>query len=120
MIVTARALYRQCHSTSSHHVDAVIDNLMRDPGEAAATGEEPHRSEIWRAAWDELVCRDLQQKEAVIGQILIQRADHPIAVSRSVHKETLFPPVDIAFGVRVAGYIQPVAAPPFAVAWRSQ
>ncbi len=62
-----------------------------------------------------LIGGDLGDDEFIVGAIGVEAVDDPIAVSEAAFViAILFK--DIAFGVRVAGDIEPVAAPTFAEA----
>ena len=46
VIVAARAGHGECHRAARHHVDAIVDDVVRHPDEAPAAGDESHRCEV--------------------------------------------------------------------------
>ena len=69
---------------------------------------------------EELVAGDLEEEEAVVGEVLVEGTDDPAAVGGGVGEAAFFAAVDVAFGVGVAGEIEPVAAPAFAEGWAGE
>ena len=66
-----------------------------------------------------MVRRDLLDQELVVGQVLIERADHVVPVGVGERIAPLLGKY-ITLGIGVAGYIQPVPSPAFAVVRRGQ
>ena len=120
VIVAARALHGQRHRSPGDHIDAVIDNLVRDPDETAAACDEAHRGQVRRTVGNELIRGDLEEQETIVGKIVVERADDPIAISMSVNEEPLFAPIDITFRIGVTRDIEPMPAPALAIAGRGE
>jgi hypothetical protein len=66
-----------------------------------------------------LVRCNLLEQELIVGQVLVERADDPVAVGVGVGVAPLLLE-DVALGVGVAGDVEPVAAPALAVARRRE
>ncbi len=115
VVVAAGALDGEAEGAAGDDVDAVVDDVMGDPEEAAAAGDEAHGGEVGGIRGCDLVGGDLEEEELVVGEVLVEGADDPVAVGVSVDEAALLAGVDVAFGVGVAGDIEPVAAPAFAV-----
>ena len=118
MIVAAGATHRQGEHAARHHVDAVVDDVRRDPQKSPAKGEKPHRREIARIA-RRLVRRDLQDEEPVVRQVLVEGPHHVIAVGVRPGEIAVLEQ-HVAFGVGVSSHVKPVTAPALAVVRRSQ
>ena len=114
MIVTAGARHGERHGASGDDIDAVVDDVGLVIEKAAANGEETEGGEISGVRPGHLIGGDLGDEKLIVGKILIEGADHPISVSVGVGVAAFFLE-DIAFGIGVAGDIQPVATPAFAV-----
>ena len=141
VVVAAGALDGQAHRAARHHVNAVVNNLVREADEAAADGEETQRRQVgafWVLSFgfwvdgvrsdfanpelrtrnpepNKLVAGYLKLEEAVVGQVGVERVDDPVAVGVGVRVEALLAGVDVALGVRVARDVEPVTRPALAV-----
>ena len=109
MVVAAGAGDREPHRGAGHRVDAVVDDVVGDAEEATAEGEEAHRGLGSRIVGGGLVGGQLQDEEAVVGKILVEGLDHPVAIGGGVHPHAVFAGVDIALGVGIAGEVEPAA-----------
>ena len=117
VIVTAGAGDGEAEDTAGHDVDAVVDDVVLITEEAAAEGEETHRGECgFVVAERELVGGELLMNEAVEGEVGVEGADDVVAVGVGVGEAAFGVADEVALGVGVAGDVEPVAAPAFAVA----
>ena len=116
VIMAARAIHGQAHGAAGDHVDAVIDNFL-STGHARAEGEEAQRCEVRiRIALLNLVRGDLVNQKLVVGHIVIECLDYPVAVGVRINVTAQAAAAVVAAGgIRIAGHVQPVAAPAFAV-----
>ena len=57
----------------------------------------------------------MQFDEAAVGKIGLESLNEPIAVGARKDKGSLFSPVDVAFGIRVASDVHPETCPFFRV-----
>ena len=69
-----------------------------------------------RVAFGQEIAGELPEKELIVGQVLIEGADDPVAVGRHVAIEVGL----VAVGVGVAGEIEPVHRHALAVSRRGQ
>ena len=122
VVVAARASRGQAHQTATHHVDTVVDHVIVIAEEAPADGEKTHRRErtIVIRVHAQLIRRELLDDELVERQILVEGAHHPVAKGVGERIARFLVAADVAFGVRVARHVEPVAAPAFAVVWRGE
>ena len=117
VIVAAGAGDGEAEDTAGHDVDAVVDDVVLITEEAAAEGEETHRGESgFVVAEGELVGGELLVNEAVEGEVGVEGADDVVAVGVGVGEAAFGVADEVALGVGVAGDVEPVAAPAFAVA----
>ena len=96
-------------------VDAVVDDVVGHAEEAAAAGDEAEGGEVGGIGGDQLIGRQLQHQESVVGQVGVEGVDDPVAVGGCVDEASFFASVDVALGVGVAGDVEPVSSPAFAV-----
>ena len=115
MVVAAGAGHRQALGAAHDDVDTVVDDVGGAVEETAAEREEAQRGEVAVVlrVLDDLVGRDLQAEELVVGQVVVEGFHHPVAISVGVGIAAFFLE-DVAFRVGVAGHVEPVAAPAFA------
>src|SRR5688572_14937230 len=118
--MAARALNGKRHRSSGDYIDAVVNDVVRDADETPATGDETHRSKVGGIGWRQLVRSHLQQQEAIVRKIVIERPNDPVAIIWCVNEAPFFPSVNISFRVGIARNIQPVAAPAFTIARTGQ
>ena len=88
---------------------------MGDAEEAAAAGDEAEGGEVGGVGRNQLVSGELKQEESVVGQVGVEGMDDPVAVGGCVDEAGFFASVDVALGVGVAGDVEPVSSPAFAV-----
>ncbi len=137
VIVTPRAFHRQSHGRRRHDLDRVVESLVEVAGAHLGLGKlrpacvrgTPQKAcrddgledfggqlllrFISAPVVDQLVSRQLLLKEAVVGLVLIERADDVVAIAPGGASRRVR--IQDPFGVRVARQIQPMAAPAFAV-----
>ncbi len=114
VVVAAGAGHRHRLEAAEGHVDAIVDDVGLVVEEAAAEGEEAHRREVARVVpAQRLIGGELGEDELVVGQVVVEGAHHPVAVGVAVGVAALFLE-DVAFGIRIARDVQPVARPAFA------
>src|SRR5437899_3256883 len=69
----------------------------------------------------QFVRRELLDNEETVRPVLVETADDIITIRPGVRKILIFPlATDLPFRVAIAGYVQPVASPPFTVLRRRQ
>ncbi len=90
------------------------------PEETATEREEAHRRQRRAVAGRDLIGGDLEQEEAVVGHVVVEGLDDPVAIGRGLHEESLLAGVDVALGVGVPGHVQPVPGPLLAVMRRGE
>ena len=111
----------QPHEATGHHVDAVINDVVRIVQKTAAQREKPHRSQRpFVGAQLEFVGGDLLNDEPVERQIGIERVDHIIAVGVGVGEKPRLIPGKVALGVGITRHVEPVPPPALAKARRGQ
>ncbi len=115
VIVATRALNRESEGAAGDDVDAVIDDVVGDSQETPAAREESHGGEVGGIGLNELVGGDLEEEEAIVGHVLVEGLDDPVAVGGGMDEEAFLAGVHVALGVGVAGDVEPVATPSFAV-----
>ena len=80
MIVAARARYGQPKKTSRNRIDAIVHSLGRTAREFAPETQEAERSQMPRFSAGYAIGRQLIEHESIVGQVLIQRPNHPVAI----------------------------------------
>ena len=118
--MAAGAGHRQGLGTAHHDIDAVVDDVVGDAEKPLSEGKKSHRGQVRRTFRLHLIRRDLEQKKAVVGHVLIQRAHHPVAITPGVHELLFLAGIHITFGVGITGHIQPVAGPMLSIMRRGQ
>ncbi len=123
VVVAAGAPDRHPQECGTRGVDHVLEPLVLVflgvirlvvPG---AQSKEAGRDDGRLVAVGEFVARELLDDEAVKRLVLIERADHPVAI---------FPRMGlglislVAAGLGVAGHVEPVTSPALAVMWRGE
>ncbi len=116
VVVAAGAGDREAESAAGDDINAVVDDVILVIEEAPAEREEAHGGEgSFIVGEVELVGGDLFDEELVIGFVVFEGLDDVVAVGIGVGVAAFFLE-DVAFGIGVAGDIEPVAGPAFAVA----
>ena len=110
MIVALGAGYGKAEEAAGSDVDPVVLEFGTQRVEAEA-GSRFRR-------FGKLIAGDLRFDEEIVGHVPIEGVDHPVAVAESVGVRGLASGVELVVGI--AGYIEPVAAPAFAVARAGQ
>ena len=126
MVVTAGARHGESEEGLGARVDALVDDVVRVV-EALTDGEEAECGEariVGRDARD-AIGSELLDDELVVRLIVVQRVDDVIAIGPSVGETVVLEKavalVDLeAAGIGVAGGIEPVAGPAFAVVGRGE
>ena len=120
MVVAAGAGHGQALHPAHHDIDAVVDDVVLVVQEAATQRQVAERGEVAVVlAGGELVGRELELEEAVVGQVAVEGGDDPVAVGVGVGVAALLLE-DVALGVGVACDVEPVASPAFAEGRRGQ
>ena len=88
---------------------------MGDAEEAAAAGDEAQGGEVGGIGRNQLVSGELKQEETIVGQVGVEGVDDPVTVGGCVDEAGFFASVNVALGVGVAGDVEPMASPAFAV-----
>ena len=115
VIVATGAGDGEAQGAAGDDVDAVVDDVVGDAEEAAAAGDEPQGGEVGGIGRNQLVSGELKQEESVVGQVGVEGVDDPVTVGGCVDEAGFFASVDVALGVGVAGDVEPMASPAFAV-----
>ena len=102
-----------------HHIDAIVDDVVRVVHEVAADVRNPSAASVLGSSSGNLIGGQLFQHEAVVGQIAIEGIDHVIAVGERPRVALVFEE-DVALVVRVTGDVEPVPGPALAVTRRSE
>ena len=115
VIVATGAGDGEAQCAAGDDVDAVVDDVVGDAEEAPAAGDESQGGEVGGIGGNQLIGRQLQHQKSVVGQVGIEGMDDPVAVGGCVNEAGFFASVDVALGVGVAGDVEPMASPAFAV-----
>src|SRR5262249_33013986 len=115
MIVAAGACDGEPQEASRDDVDTVVENVVRVAPEVPADRQKPARG-TWPLVRSQrqLVGGELLQNELVVRQVVVERANHPVAVSVRPGI-TGFLEEYISLVVGIARDVQPVAPPTLAV-----
>ena len=126
MVVTAGARHGESEEGLGARVDTFVDDVVRVV-EALTDGEEAECGEtrIVRGDAGDAVGSELLDDELVVRLIVVQRVDDVIAIGPSVGETVILEEavtlVDLeAAGIGVAGGVEPVASPAFAVVGRGE
>ena len=100
--------------------EAVVDCEETESGEIAhlrsgfgGSGCERGLDEIRRR--NEAVSGELVFHKLVVGHVVVQRLNDPIAIAVGVREPVVTPACSVTFGIRVASHIEPMARPAHAV-----
>ena len=114
VVVAAGAGDGEAEEGAGGGVDAVVDGFGDAVGELAAEADEAEGGEVLSVEGGEAVGGELVEDELVVGQVGVEGGDDPIAIG--VGPGVALGGVDgVVDGVGVAGEVEPVAAPAFAV-----
>ena len=124
MVVAARAVDRQPQEAPSGRGNEIVQILVPPlrvvllaKGHPRAGAQEAGRNQGFLGLPFELVAGDLLLQERVVGFVLIERADHVVAIAPGVGAVVVLLE---AARIGVPGDIQPVAAPSLAVVRRGE
>ena len=120
VIVTARAPDREPKHAARDHVDAVVDDLVFHPEEAASDREKAHRRLVPRPFSLELVGGKLEHQKTVVGEVFVQRRDDPVAINPGMRPVLFLAGIDIALRVRITRHVEPMPRPVFSVLRRRE
>ena len=120
MIVAAGAANGEAEEPAREDVDPVVDDVGGDAEEPPAGGEEAEGGEVGIPFATEPIGGELEHHETIVGEILVEGPDHPVAVDRGMDEKPLLAAVDIALGIGIAGHIEPVPPLLLAVARRGE
>ena len=124
MVVAASAGHRQRLCTAHHHVYSIVHNIglavqgARTQCQEAKRGQRPPV-----VAERHLVGRDLVEQKLVVREVRVERADHPIAISKRERVAAVVAQQPRKIGaarIGVAGNVEPVAAPPLPISRRRE
>ena len=120
VVVAAGAGHGQALHPAHHDIDAVVDDVVLVVQEAAPQRQVAERGEVAVVlAGRQVVGRELELQEAVIGQVAVEGGDDPVAVGVGVGVAALLLE-DVALGVGVTRDVEPVASPAFAEGRRGE
>src|SRR5437763_2091994 len=125
MVVTSRARRGEAEQTARYSVDALVpiiggkcqQHIVRESRVLMRNRTEPEVSQgspVAARNARHLIRRKLQFYKPVVGNILVHRLDHPIAITPGVRIIGIrWPVVLIVFGI--PSYIEPIASPSLAI-----
>ena len=112
------------HEAFGDHINPVVNDVVDVPHEPLAQGQKPECSQgrLVFFGFREPVGGNLFQNEPVIREVLVKGPDHvvPVGPCMRIDRCTQLSNHPVPRGVRVPGYVQPVARPSFAVLWGGQ
>ena len=120
MIVTTGAGHGQGHGPAEGGVETVVEDEFLGPT-GFAQRKKAERSEVFAFRFfpvDKLLAGELVKEEPVVGHVVIERPNEPVAVSVAVHKAAFASAGFVALGVGVTSHIHPVAGKAFPVVGR--
>ena len=120
MVVAAGTADGEAEEPAGKNVDPVVDNVGGNTEKAPAGGEEAEGGKVGIPLPTEPIGGELERDKAIVGEILVEGPDHPVAVHRGMDEKPLLAAVDIALGVGIAGDIEPVPPLLLAVARRGE
>ena len=130
MIVAARAGHRQAEEAAGHHVHAIVPLVGAghfDRAVVVIPGTESEeaggRQRLVAGLLVQQVAGELRLHELVVGQVVVERLDHPIAIEVGVGIGAVAARIRIQAAVvvfAVAGDVEPDAAPALAVVRRCE
>ena len=136
VVVAPGACDGQAEKCLGRHVNPVADDVVHPSFELRSKGEEPERGErrlverwidfvflrVFDGGDDRFVRRELVDDELVVGFVLVERIDHPVAIGPRKRKAWVGVLLLRRFALRVGktGHIEPVATPPFPVVRRGE
>ena len=114
MVVAAGTGDRKAHEATADEVDAVVDNINLIVQKSSAHSQITHGSQVIVIVFDrQFVGCNLLNDELVVGQVVIEGSNDVITVCKSIWVTSIFDK-DIAFGIGIAGQVEPVTAETFA------
>ena len=120
MIVAAGTTDRQPEQAATDDIDAIVEDVVDVVDEVAANGDEAEGGEMpVPLRRGELVGRQLGDDKLVVGEVFVEGPDDPVAVGVAPGMR-LFLEEDVALVVGVAGQVEPMASPAFAIVGRLQ
>ena len=108
MVVAAGTADGEAEEPAGKDVDPIVDDVGGDAEEPSARGEEAERGKVGIPLPTEPIGGELKRDEAIVGEILVEGPDHPVAVHRGMDEKALLAAVDIALRIGIAGHIEPV------------
>ena len=121
MVVAAAAGHRQAEEPAGDQIDAVVDDVVGIAEEGSPHGEEAEGGKIGlRGRQLESIGGELERHEPVVGHVGRQCPHDPVAVGPSERIAGILVAEGIAHRVGVAGQIEPVAGPVFAMLGRRE
>ena len=118
VVVAAHAAHGKAEERAADDIDDAIEIIREGLLEIRhlvvphAESIDPRRDEAVEVAVLELVARELLEHEAVVGHVLVERLDHPVAV---LPRPALDAVALEAVGLGVAHQVEPVPSPLLAV-----
>ena len=117
VVVTSGAPRREAKEPAGNNVDAVVDDFVREKIVARTDRQKAKRGQRLGVIRVEQISGELLNDELIERQVFVEGADDVVAVS--VGERVLrFAGIDVAFGVGVAGDVEPVTPPALAVRGR--
>ena len=121
VVVAAAAGHRQAEEPAGDQIDAVVDDVVGIAEEGSPHGEEAEGGKIGlRGRQLESIGGELERHEPVVGHVGRQCPHDPVAVGPSERIAGILVAEGIAHRVGVAGQIEPVAGPVFAMLGRRE
>ena len=102
MIMTAGTGRGQAEHSTTHNINSIINNIVRVIQKSTAQREISHRGKLGRVVRTrQAIGSQLPLQEFIIGHVLIDRVNHPFAISPGISVFTIFLK-NIPFGVGVS------------------
>ena len=121
VVVAAGAGDGEAQQSAGDQIDPIVDDVVGITEEGAADGEETERGQVGllRRGLDQ-IGRELERHEPVVGHVGGECPHDPVAVGPGEGIAGILVAEGIAHRVGVAGQIEPVAGPVFAMLGRRE
>ena len=127
MVVATGARHGQPEEATSQGVDAVVELVgggLGGVGVLVILRSEPEEAEgdaavVRRlASFFKLVTGELELDEAIVGEVVVERSDHPVAIAISARVWLGGESVRLVLGV--SSDVEPITSPTLPVVWRGE
>src|SRR6185503_19675805 len=117
-VMAARAGNGQSEELLRHHINPIVDDVVRHAHETITNRKKAKRRKITLVLGGsgQLVSGKLLDDEDIVRLVFVETANHIIAISPCKRIiRVLAVASNLAFGVAVASRVQPVPSPTFAI-----